>query len=164
MKLFDDIRTMARNRKTYAVGLLQSRAYRALKQQSALLLKEDGLTPIEWSMIGIIDDRTSSISASDIAHLLGVKAPLVSRMIKHLSASGWVKTAPSSDKRQRLLLLTPEGKKKLEKIEKHLHVGMRPLLHGVKPRDFLGYLHTLEVIEGNTKDMPPASFKAYLPD
>ncbi len=164
MELFDHIRTIARNRKTYAVGLLQSRAYRALKQQTALLLKEDGLTPIEWSMIGIIDDHPASIRASDIAGLLGVKAPLVSRMIKRLSASGWIKANHSDDKRLRLLVITPEGKKKLQEIEKRLHAGMRPLFHGVKPKDLLGYLHTLEVVEGNTRDMPVTSMKAYLPE
>ncbi len=164
MELFDHIRTIARNRKTYAVGLLQSRAYRALKQQTAILLKEDGLTPVEWSMIGIIGDRPASICASDIALILGVKAPLVSRLIKRLHAGGWIDIVKSGDKRQRFLVLTSHGNKMLDTIEKRLHVGMRPLLRGVKAKDLLGYLHTLEAIEGNTRGMPEASFKEYLPD
>ena len=164
MELFDQIRTIARNRKTYAVGLLQSRAYRALKQETARLLKKDKLTPIEWSMIGIIADQTQPILASEIAFILGVKAPLVSRMIKRLQAADWISIAPSKDKRQRALLLTTQGKKRVATIEQHLREGIRPLLHGVKPKDLVGYLNTLEVIAENTRNLPPSSMKDYLPN
>lgn len=165
MSLFKDISFIAKNRTTYDIGLIQARGYRALKQMTAQILKPEGLTTIEWAMLGIISHHGSGVRSNEVAELLGVQQPLVSRLIVKAEAGGWITvTKGITDKRERILQLSTHGKSHLVRIEAQVRNQLRPLLAGVAPRDLVGYLRTLSRLAENGRDIPPGLLEDYVPE
>lgn len=165
MSLFSDINFIAKNRTTYDIGLIQARGYRALKQMTALVLKPEGLTTIEWAMLGIISHHDKGARSTEVAELLGVQQPLVSRLIVKAEASGWITvTKGTTDKRERILQLSTYGKTHMTRIENHVRTQLRPLLVGVAPRDLIGYLRTLSRLAENGRNIPAGSLEDYIPE
>ena len=164
MGLFSDITQLAKSRTTYDVGLLQARGYRTLKQLTAQVLQSDGLTTIEWAMLGVLSHHPKGIRSSEVADTLGVQPPLVSRLIAKSEASNWILVAQGEDKREKVLRLSEKGKEGVVRIEKGLRKSVAPLLKGVGARDLLGYLRVLHTISENGKNLPHVSFEEYLPD
>ena len=146
MGFFSDITHIAKNRTTYDVGLLQARGYRTLKQLTAQVLQSDGLTTIEWAMLGVLSHHPKGIRSSEVADTLGVQPPLVSRLIAKLEANNWILVAQGEDKREKVLRLSEKGKEGVARIEKGLRKSVAPLLKGVGARDLLGYLRVLHPV------------------
>ena len=164
MGILKDITFLAKNRTTYDIGLVQARGYRALKQTTALALKPEGLTTIEWAMLGIISHHETGIRTSEVAEILGVQPPLVSRLISKAETGGWITIATGTDKRERILILSKQGRSQIERIERQVRTTLKPLLAGVAPRDLIGYLRTLSRISENSSDLPSGTAADYIPD
>lgn len=164
MGFLQDINFIAKNRTTYDIGLVQARGYRALKQMTATVLKPEGLTTIEWAMLGIISHHADGIRSSEVAEQLGVQPPLVSRLITKAETGGWILVTRGTDKRERILHLSKHGKNNITRIENLVRSQLKPLLAGVAARDLIGYLRTLSQIAENGKDFPAGSFDDYIPD
>ncbi len=164
MSLFKDINFIAKNRTTYDIGLVQARGYRALKQMTAAVLKPEGLTTIEWAMLGIISHHSDGIRSTEVAELLGVQPPLVSRLITKAESGNWITVTKGADKRERILSLSKHGAGQISRIENLVRTQLKPMLAGVAPRDLIGYLRTLSRIAENGKDFPAGSFEDYIPD
>jgi DNA-binding MarR family transcriptional regulator len=149
MSIFRKIASAARNRTTYAAGLLQAKAYRILKQRTTELLAPAGISTIEWAFLGLLIDN-DSLRAQEAAYELGVEAPFVTVMAANLSKKGFVSIAKDADdSRAKNISLTATGKRFVAKTETELRAGMRGLVSGASPNDLLGYLAVLECIVEN---------------
>lgn len=164
MGFLKDINFIAKNRTTYDIGLVQARGYRALKQMTAAVLKPEGLTTIEWAMLGIISHHPEGVRSTEVAELLGVQPPLVSRLMTKAEAGGWIVIKKGADKRERIIHLSKHGTSHITRIENLVRIQLKPLLSGVAPRDLIGYLRTLSRIAENSKDFPEGSFEDYIPE
>ena len=164
MSFLKDISFIAHNRTTYDIGLVQARGYRALKQMTAAVLKPEGLTTIEWAMLGIISHHEEGIRSTEVSELLGVQPPLVSRLITKAESGNWISVTKGEDKRERILQLSKHGKGQLGRIEKLVRAQLKPILAGVAPRDLVGYLRTLSRIAENGRNFPSSSFEDYIPE
>ena len=139
----------AHNRTTYRVGLLQAKAYRLLKQRTALILKKSKLSTIEWAFLGLIADK-KSLRAREAALELGVKPPFITEITTTLIKRGLITvTQDADDGRVRPISLTPSGAAFVEKTEAHVRSEIRPLLSGIALKDLLGYLTVLEKLIDN---------------
>ena len=138
-----------RNRTTYRVGLLQARAYRILKQETAAILKPLGITTIEWAFLGLLYEH-KTMRMKDSAQELGVEASFVTAMINRLMEKGLVgESRDETDSRAKCIFLSTKGKEFVPKTETVVRSSTRRLIAGANPRDLLGYIAILEKIIKN---------------
>jgi DNA-binding MarR family transcriptional regulator len=78
-----------------------------------------GLTAARYELLRLLsrcpDGSVAGTVQSDLTHMLGVTAPVVSRMLRALEQSGLVERAPfEPDGRRRLVRLTAEGLRRVQ--------------------------------------------------
>jgi MarR family transcriptional regulator for hemolysin len=122
-------------------GILQWQAYRALEERLDGALREQGLSAPEWKTLGVIFDAgDSGIRPLQIASSLGVKAPLVTRIIDSLLQKSLVKiVVPADDGRVRIIYLSSKGEKVFIKSSERVEQEMRSILQGTKPEEMKIY-------------------------
>ncbi|MDB5188213.1 MAG: hypothetical protein JWO50_733 [Candidatus Kaiserbacteria bacterium] len=153
MGIFSDIALLFKDHTTYDIGLIQAKGYRVFKQVSAEVLKPQGLTNLEWAILGILSHSHTSMRASEVAAALGVQPSLVSRAIISMEKNKWIKVSQGEDRRERVLALTEKGEDGIFRIEKLMKLAMKPLIANVATRDLIGYLRTSAQISENSKDL-----------
>ena len=149
MGLLQKLSLGAKNRTTYRAGLLQAKAYRILKQETAKILKPFDITTFEWGFLGLLADH-EAIRPKHLAEELGVEAPFVTQILQRLKKKGLVaETRDPKDTRAKTLSLTAKGETFISKIEPVVRSGVKPLLEGAGMSELLGYLAVLETIIRN---------------
>jgi DNA-binding MarR family transcriptional regulator len=134
---------------TYHAGIVQSRAYRVLKQLMSSLLKKHGLTMMDWAMLGLVYDAgRAGIRITDLATSLDTTKAFVTSHINVLEAKRLVTRAVgSADTRTRIVKISPNARAKVQKIEQQLRTDMRQTLYGsIKPSDLAVYVSVLNQI------------------
>lgn len=135
---------------TYKIGLLQTKAYRILNQETARVLKPYDITPIDWALFGLLYESPNGIRLSHLASELGVEASFITEQSESLIKLKLIEiTATQKDRRVKLMTLTEKAKKIIPKIEKELVANMLPLLKGNSMSDLKGYRHVLTNIVKN---------------
>jgi MarR family transcriptional regulator for hemolysin len=143
MGIFSKIRSVADNRTTYRVGLLQAKAFRILKQRTNEALSQFGITSIEWALLGLLADH-ENMNMRDVAAELGVEAPYVTEMVKRLNDKDFITlTRDTVDTRVKNLSLTKEGATFVKETELVVRNAMRHMAHGLGVSDLLGYINFL---------------------
>lgn len=152
--LFQKFQAVLKNRTTYRVGLLQTKAYRALKQSTAIALSQFNISTIDWALLGLLYDNKEGLEQSSIASELGVEKPFVTTRTKDLANKGYVEFEKSKqDTRVKFTHLTKQGIKFVDEVEKHLRSESKDMLKGVSIKDIASYLLFLEKIIENSKDI-----------
>ena len=151
--MLEALKTLSWSRRTYQIGLLQDKAYRALKQETTKHLKPLGLATTEWAFLGLLLD-TGGISPTHAGIELGVETPFVTLMTKKLTKLGYVtEVKDTQDTRKKKLLLTLKGEHFVEKTEAHMRSTMRHVVDGVSKRALFDYLSVLlQIIKNSDKD------------
>lgn len=150
MNIFKKILNYKKLTSTYAVGLIQAKAYRVLKQKTNLLLKPYHLTTVEWALLGILFENPDGETLTDLAEALGVKGPFVTRLASALTKKDLVVVRKSmQDSRVRTITLTDKGKKLVVHIENSLRKESKTWIRGVSVRDLVSYMRVLNVIISN---------------
>jgi DNA-binding MarR family transcriptional regulator len=135
---------------TYKIGLLQTKAYRTLNQETAKILKPHGITPVDWALLGLVYESPDGMRLSHLAQELGVEAPFITEQSESLIKQNLIQINPTKeDKRVKLMTLTDQARKMIPKIEKELVANMLPLLKGSTMADLRGYRHVLNNIVNN---------------
>ncbi len=81
-----------------------------LARELRTLASEHGLTPTQTSVLGLVE-RRGPLRASDIAAAEGLNPTLVSRVLGHLEAGGFVtRAADASDGRAARIGVSPAGR------------------------------------------------------
>ncbi len=147
------IRTAAQNTTTYRIGLLQAKAYRALKQYTTKALAHLDISTVEWAFLGLLFDEPNGLRASEAALELGVEAPFITVLHKKLGKKKLVEAKQDEhDTRAKVLFLSKEGRRFVEETEIYLRGKMRPLVRGTSMKDILAYISVLQTIEENSSD------------
>jgi MarR family transcriptional regulator for hemolysin len=154
MSILKKLTTAGENRTTYRVGLLQSKAYRIMKQHTDKKLVPFEMSSTHWAFLGLLYDAKKGMRPGEIAEELGVEAPFVTRLLNEFTKKGFVKkTSDAKDSRATLLALTEKGRTQVATIEKHLRAEISPLIKDVSMGDLLSYLEVLrQIIENGTKN------------
>lgn len=134
-------------RKTYNAGLLQAKAFRILKKHTNIALAPFGISATEWGILGLLCSHSQGLSLTDIAHLLGVKPPFVTRsMAVLLEKKLVVTTVYKTDSRVKINTLTNKGALFIKQIEPAVAIEIKKTFTGVSVRNLFGYLSTLHTI------------------
>ncbi len=153
LELLKKISFASINQKTFRIGLLQTKAYRALKQTTNKFLEPYKLSSVEWALLGLLYDAPKGMRLNVLAHELGVEAPFVTTMISKLSKRAFVEQViDPEDNRAKITCLTKTGKEFVNTTEAVMRKSMKPLLQGIGLSDILSYLHVLRGIIINTED------------
>ena len=154
MKLQDVTHLMAHPEllKTYHTGLMQAKAYRALKKHTRTMLQQYQLSTLDWALLGLLREATKGMRSLTIATDLGVEQPFVTVMLAKLKEKDLVTIVPDpSDGRAKLVTLTQKAKKLMPEIEKILRKSVSPLLQGASVQEVIMYVKVLEIIVANAK-------------
>lgn len=139
---------------SYNIGIVQSLAFRILREHVYAALTQYELTPTYWSMLGIIAEAKDGVRQVEIADALRVKAPLITVMVRELEGKKLIKVVPNQfDARAKLIALTQEGKKLIKTVETTLQTNLRDLLQGVSEDDLKTYQRVLSTIVSNDEAM-----------
>jgi DNA-binding MarR family transcriptional regulator len=126
----------AKNLKTYSVGLLQTKVYRALKANTEVFLKPYKISSIE-----------EGIRSSDLAELLGVEAPFVTSLSAKFHKRKLVEyQKDKNDKRAKTIHVTVAGHALIKEIEPVLRNESKKWLKDLSVKEVLTYIKVLKKI------------------
>ena len=138
---------------TYLSGALFMKAYRLLRFNVTTCLNNFNINPTSWVLLGIIRETKDGIRLAEAAHIMNVKAPLVTTLVQDLIAKDLIELLPHhTDKRVKLLLLTPTGKIFIKKVEAALEKSLRDILAGTTDTELAAFETVLEAIVRNSTD------------
>ena len=138
---------------TYLSGALFMKAYRLLRSNVTACLSTYDINPTSWVLLGIIRETKDGVRLVEVANTMNVKAPLVTTLVQDLIAKDLIELLPHhTDKRVKLLLLTPTGKSFVKKVEAALEQSLRGILAGTTDPDLAGFETVLEAIIRNSTD------------
>jgi len=143
----------AKNLKTYSVGLLQTKVYRALKANTELFLKPYGISSIEWAYIGTASEYPKGIRSTDLAEILGVEAPFVTSLSAKFHKRKLVEYQKDpNDKRVKCIVITPAGHALIKEIEPILREESKKWLKDLSVKEVLTYIKVLKKIAEQEKE------------
>jgi len=91
---------------------------RAWNDKLSQRLKPLGLTQSKWRALLYVSRMQDGISQTDLARLLGIEAPTLTRLVKQLEESGWIsRRALPDDGRCKMVRLTTKARKIIARIE-----------------------------------------------
>ncbi|HET7630260.1 MAG TPA: MarR family transcriptional regulator [Candidatus Saccharimonadales bacterium] len=132
---------------SYMSGTIFAKAHKALRQAVRGCLNQHGLTPTDWNFLGAVLNAPDGIRLVKLADHLGVKAPLVTAIANRLIAQGLVQRIPHhTDRRAKLLVITPEGKRFVDRVERDMDGALKQLMTGVSVDDLTAYQRVLDTI------------------
>lgn len=131
---------------TYQAGIIQSRAYRALKRVMADLLAGHNLTMMQWALLGIIyDSGSKGMRVTELALELDSTKAFITNSLHLLEAAGMIsRQTDQHDARSKRVSVTPFAKRLVEKIEMGLRLQLRERLYRqIRPQDLRTYMVVL---------------------
>lgn len=136
---------------SYLSGAIFAKAHSVLRETVRGCLKEHGLTPTSWSFLGaVLQASPDGIRLVTLAQQMGVKSPLVTSMAHGLIERDLIKRIPHhSDRRAKLLVITPAGKRFMQSVEQDMERSLAGLLTDLTTDDLEAYKKVLETIIRN---------------
>jgi DNA-binding MarR family transcriptional regulator len=131
---------------TYQVGTMQATANRALKKHGDDLLKEYGITNMQWHIVGtVLDAGDKGARISDLARLLDTTMAFLTTNVNLLEARGILKRSENrNDARSRIVTVSPAFKPTCEKIESSLRAKLRSTIYtSISPEELRTYIKVL---------------------
>jgi DNA-binding MarR family transcriptional regulator len=132
-------------------GLLQWQAYRILEQVLENALTKQQISAPEWKLLGLIADH-KELQATEIALIMDVKLPLVTRNISSLKRKKWITILHhQKDRRIKRILIAETGYAKLVEVEKIVRQSLEHNFQGVTKAERACYKTVLKKIVSNGK-------------
>lgn len=136
---------------TYETGIIQAKAYRALRITMTTALKKYNLSMSEWSLLGTIYEKRN-VKYSELADLLEVKAPLITKIMESLLDKGLVESEQDKDdKRSKFLVPTKKAYDLVPVIEKDVKIKVNSLIPSISHDELLVYMKMLHAIADSLK-------------
>ncbi len=132
---------------TYQVGAIESAAHRALRQHKDSLLKEYGITGMDWYVIGLVADHgTDGIRTTDLADQLGTTMGFLTKTVNLLEAKNILhRAANAKDARSHYIILNKLYVKTVNEIEIALRDKLRGTIYSVVTQEELKtYIEVME--------------------
>lgn len=99
-------------------GLAIGNVSRAWRAKLDLRLRPLGLSQSKWLAMLYVSRAPDGLNQTELAGMLGIEAPTLTRLVKQLEEAGWVKrTALVSDARCKVVRLTPKAKTVISRID-----------------------------------------------
>jgi len=139
---------------TYQASILHAKAYRNLKLIKHHILIAHGLTVMQWSVLGIVNDAgAGGMRTSDIAKELDTTLAFVTTTVNFLEAKGFVtRVAHGSDKRAKMIAVAPEHIGLIDTIEQDVRRQLRESIYSRVSRDDLEtFMRVLAAFSGEQK-------------
>lgn len=141
---------MARSKKD-VLGQL-ARTSRAVRGASGQDLAAIGLHPGQDTVLTAISEN-EGLSLKDLALLLAVRPPTITKTIARLSAEGFVEKRPgASDSRQNHVFLTVEGRMAAKDIRALRKDFRKTALKGLSEKDQKTFFKYLKRVESNIEN------------
>ncbi len=131
---------------TYQAGVAQSSAYRNLNKLFSAMLKDHGLTSMQWFMLGTIyDSGKTGIQLTKLAAKLQTGLPFITNTINLLESKNIVQRKDNpTDSRSKSVSISPHFMKECEQIELDLRDKMRKSVYSsISPEDLRTYIKVL---------------------
>jgi len=129
---------------TYAAGILQSKAYRALSNFMSAYLQPHDLSLSEWKLLGLLHEH-QHLAPSEIAETLGIKLPIATRVVSQMHAKGLIsRSSATSDKRMVKVIISDKGRKLATKLERGLRQAMQEFLADINREELKVYITVLD--------------------
>jgi len=128
---------------TYQIGAMQAAAYRALKKHKDGLLKEYGISGMQWHITGtVFDSEPHGIRISELAAILDTTMSYLTTNVNLLESKGvLVRSANAKDGRSTFVHVSPEFMPKCAEIEASLRDKLRSSIYAkVSPEELLTYV------------------------
>jgi DNA-binding MarR family transcriptional regulator len=139
---------------SYQNGLLFTQTHSVVRDCIYDVLSKHDLTPSHWSILIITDAAAEGIRLSHVAQQMNVKAPLVTVLVDSLIRKELIRRLPHhSDGRAKLLVLTPQGSKVVNKLGQEIEDEIKKLTNGISVRDLNIFEKTLQSILENAQEL-----------
>lgn len=145
-KFFNNISSLS-DLTTYNVGIIEASAHRSLRQHKDSLLKNYGLTGVEWYIIGTVADAgDAGIRTTDLANILGTTLGFLTKTVALLEAKKYIfKKANVEDARSSFICFNEKKRAVIDEIEVALRHKLRESIYGhVSPEELLTYISVLQ--------------------
>ena len=134
------------------LGFLLHEVARLLRKRFEQNARGSGLTRSQWQVLAYLA-QNEGINQGGLAELLDVEPITLSRIVDKLEMLGLIERYPHpSDRRIRLLRLTPAARPKLTQVRKLGDFTRGEALAGVSEADRARLLQTLQVLKANLTD------------
>ncbi len=131
---------------TYQAGVLQASTHRILQKQCDLILKQYGITKMQWLIIGsALDSGAKGIRLTDLSKTLDTTISYITVSVNLLVSMGILsRTDSATDSRSKLVTVNKAFEDKCEEIEATLREGLRISLYAdISPEDLATYIKVM---------------------
>jgi len=132
---------------TYHIGLLQSKAYRVVKQRTNIALANEKIGSLEWAFLGVLYENRQGAKLVDLADTIGVEAPFVTELGAKLLKRGFISCEKNKDDaRSKRIVLTKFGIDFVDRVENMLRGECMSWLDGLSVKELVFYITVTEKI------------------
>ncbi|WP_029592699.1 MarR family transcriptional regulator [Franconibacter pulveris] len=115
-------------------------------------ITDTGLTQSSWTVLMQLHQLGNNVSVSELAAVQGIELPPLMRTLTQLESQGYLLRATSPyDKRCRLLKLTPEGEKVLNRLKQVIETYQARVSQNIPALDMETFSQTLNHIARNLR-------------
>ena len=133
-------------------GVLFTKAHKLVRIRVYEVLEKHNFNPTYWSILGATTQSSEGIRLTNVAAMLGVKAPVVTTEAQELINRDLIRRIPHhTDGRAKLLVITPKGKALAKAIEAELNTEVGRLLKGLTVDEIATFQKILQTIIGNSE-------------
>ena len=137
---------------TYHIGLLQTRAFKAIMGQTSELLSKLDITNVDWVALGIIYDHNMGLRSTVLARTLGIEQAYITVLTAKLNKRGLLTVSSDpTDKRAKIIHISKKGKSFVKQTEAMLSKEMGKISVGISTQDADAYLRVLQAIVDSTE-------------
>ncbi|CAN5199048.1 hypothetical protein BH09PAT3_BH09PAT3_5780 [soil metagenome] len=129
---------------TYQKTMLQTVAYKYIRETIGSTLKTFKLNTSQWMIMGILRDSKEGQTASKIASMMQVEVPLITTLSQPLLAMGCIEqTTSEQDRRSKPLIITEGGEILTSRVEQAIAEDLKLLEANISQADLTQYFATL---------------------
>lgn len=132
---------------TYHIGLLQTKANKAIMGRTSEILSKVNVSNVDWVAMGTLMDHPNGLRPLELSEILGVEQPFITVVASKLSKRGYVEVFnDTTDKRAKILHITKAGKAFIKSTEKMLAKEMEKISTGITHAEAMTYFKVLKQI------------------
>ena len=118
-------------------------------------LRDLGMSQASWMTVAVAAKAKAPLAQIELANRVGVEGATMVAMLDRLGKSGLVERTPSpTDRRVKLVSLTPAGAKLYEKVQVEAKAVRKELLSGIDPAVLVAATELLEHLQQVVEDTP----------